>query len=245
MKLTDRRILVTGATSGIGYELTRQLAARGNSVVACGRDPGRLAALASLADVTPIAADLSTASGRVQLCDDVTRAGGVDALINNAGVQHLVDARSPMPWGAIESELAVNLAAPIHLVHLLLPLILRASTSERPGVILNVTSGLALAPKASAAPYCAAKAGLRSYTAALRWQLRDEPVWVVEALPPLVKTPMTEGRNDDGISAEQCAAEILRGLAADRREIYVGKSALLRRVMRIAPRLGQRIMRDS
>ena len=245
VELTNRNVLVTGATSGIGNQLARQLAARGNRVFACGRDPERLAELRTVDGIEVITAELSTAADRTRLLDDVTRRGGVDIVVNNAGVQNLVDAHRPPAWDAIERELAVNLAAPIHLVHLFLPQIIERSSAQRPGAIVNITSGLALAPKASAAPYCAAKAGLRAYTTALRWQLRDDPVLVIEALPPLVKTPMTAGRNDDGISADDCAAAIVRGLENDRRQIYVGKSALLRKVMRVSPRLGEKIMRDS
>jgi uncharacterized oxidoreductase len=68
---------------------------------------------------------------------------------------------------------------------------------------------------------------------------------VVEALPPLVATRMTCGRNEGAISADECAAEILKGLVAETDEIYVGKAKLLRRVMRIAPSIGERRMRGS
>ena len=166
-------------------------------------------------------------------------------MINNAGTQTEVDALAPAEWPILSREIEVNLAAPIHLVHLLLPsLVARASVSE-PSVILNVTSGLALAPKAASAPYCATKAGLRSYTKALRWQIRDQNIRVVEALPPLVRTPMTAGRHDGAISASECAAEIVAGLRAQKYEIYVGKAKLLRRVMRIAPAIGDRRMRGA
>ena len=113
------------------------------------------------------------------------------------------------------------------------------------GAIVNVTSGLALAPKAASAPYCASKAALRSHSQALRWQLRATPVRVVEALPPLVRTEMTAGRNDGAMEPAACAQQIVRGLRNDRTEIYVGKAQLLRIIMRVAPSLGRRIMRDS
>jgi uncharacterized oxidoreductase len=86
---------------------------------------------------------------------------------------------------------------------------------------------------------------LRSYSQGLRWQLRESPVAVIEALPPLVKTAMTEGRNEDAMAPSECARQIVRGIQADKSEIYVGKAKLLRVVMRVSPALGRRIMRDS
>jgi uncharacterized oxidoreductase len=71
-------------------------------------------------------------------------------------------------------------------------------------MIVNVTSGLALAPKQSAPVYCAAKAGLRSFTKSLRYQERARAphVRVVEVLPPLVDTDMTRGRGRGKMSRE-------------------------------------------
>jgi len=244
--LSNKVVLVTGASSGIGRELVRSLVSRKATVVATGRDPHRLADLAAAhQSVVPVRVDLERAEGRRLLADEIVRLGGIDVLINNAGTQTQVDARRPVEWDVLGREIELNLAAPIHLIHLLLPGLLRRATSSEPSVVANITSGLALAPKAASAPYCATKAGLRSYTKALRWQLRDEHVRVVEALPPLVKTPMTAGRNDAGIAASECAEQIVSGLCSGRSEIYVGKSKLLRRVMRVAPALGEKKMRDS
>jgi uncharacterized oxidoreductase len=246
MHLTGKRVLVTGATSGIGEALVRQLATAGGTVVAVGRDADRLARLESdLAGVTGFRADLAHCATRAELAESVVGSGGVDVLINNAGTQTEVDALAPCEWPVLSREIEVNLAAPIHLVHLLLPSLVARAGRDNRSVIVNVTSGLALAPKAASAPYCATKAGLRTYTKALRWQIRDLPVRVVEALPPLVATRMTCGRNEGAISADECAAEILKGLVAETDEIYVGKAKLLRRVMRIAPSIGERRMRGS
>ena len=246
MRWSEKRVLVTGATSGIGEELVRRLAAAGASVIAVGRDATRLERLGSeLAHVSPLRSDLSQAAERIALAEAVAARGDIDVLINNAGTQTPVDAAAPPAWSVLSREIELNLSAPIHLVHLLLPLLARRGSAGDPSVIVNVTSGLALAPKAASAPYCATKAGLRSYTKALRWQIRDQPVRVVEVLPPLVRTPMTSGRNDDAMSAGDCAAGIVAGLAAEKEEIYVGKANLLRLVMRVAPSVGERRMRDS
>ncbi len=102
-----------------------------------------------------------------------------------------------------------------------------------------------MAPKASAPVYCATKAGLRSFTKALRYQCqRAAPhVTVVEALPPMVDTAMTHGRGRGKISPERAAEEIVRGLDTGRTEIYVGKSKLLRVINRVAPSAAEAVMR--
>jgi uncharacterized oxidoreductase len=114
-------------------------------------------------------------------------------------------------------------------------------------MIVNVTSGLALAPKQSSPVYCASKAGLRSFTKALRYQARKRAphLSVVEALPPLVDTGMTAGRGRGKISAERCAREIVDGMIAGKDTIYVGRSKLLRTIFAASPHLAERIMRDG
>lgn len=97
----------------------------------------------------------------------------------------------------------------------------------------------------STSPYSASKAALRSNSQALRWQLRDSHVKVIEALPPLVKTAMTEGRNNDAMAPAECARQIVQGVRADKTEIFIRKAKLLRVVMRVSPSLGRKIMRDS
>ena len=187
--LNGLRVVVTGATSGIGRELAEGLAAGGAEVLAVGRDRERLRQVAGAhPGIRALEGSLETIDQRLALRDAILEAGPVDVLINNAGTQTPVDARAPGPWAVLATEIEVNLSAPIHLSHLLLPALLDRSGRPGDAAIVNVTSGLAMAPKAASAPYCATKAGLRSYTKALRWQLRAEPILIVEALPPIVRT---------------------------------------------------------
>ena len=142
---------------------------------------------------------------------------------------------------ALAQEVAVNFSSPIRLVVALLPHLL-----EKPAaMVVNVTSGLALAPKQSSPVYCATKAGLRSFTKALRYQAqaRAPHVRIVEALPPLVDTDMTRGRGRGKMRPEACAAEIVVGMEAGRNTIYVGKAKLLRAIQGLSPFLADRLMR--
>ncbi|MEM6990093.1 MAG: SDR family NAD(P)-dependent oxidoreductase, partial [Myxococcota bacterium] len=109
--------------------------------------------------------------------------------------------------------------------------------------LVQVTSGLALSPKASAPVYCATKSGLRAFTRALRWQLARTNVCVLEVLPPLVDTAMTRGRGRGKMSPEDVAAEIVAALRRGDTEAYLGKSKLLRWLSWIAPHLAAAITR--
>lgn len=112
---------------------------------------------------------------------------------------------------------------------------------------MNVSSGLALAPKASAPVYCATKAAVRSFTKALRYQCEDAApnVAVVEAIMALVDTDMTQGRGARKMSAHDAAAEVVRGLQRGAPEIWVGRTRLLKTLLRLAPGVAERMMRNG
>lgn len=112
--------------------------------------------------------------------------------------------------------------------------------------IVNITTGLALAPKKSSPVYCATKAGLRSFTRALRYQVEEfaPHVQVQEVLPPLVDTRMTKGRGSGKLSPEAVAETLVSAIERGTEECYVGKSRLLRLVMRVVPSVAYRILRS-
>lgn len=239
-----RRTIVTGATSGIGYELAVQLADAGVPVIAIGRHRERLDALAARSPrIEPFAADLSDRASWRDLVTTLTaRYDDIDGLINNAGVQfdHRIDDPA---YGAehILRELDVNLAAPLVLTQLLMPTLRRQSAAT----VVNVTSGLAYAPKRTAAVYSASKAGLRLFTDALRVQSRGTSVRIVEAVLPLVDTPMTRGRGRGKISAASAAAQLIRGVNRGHTVVRIGKARALPYLQRWSPALLDRLMQST
>lgn len=111
--------------------------------------------------------------------------------------------------------------------------------------LFNVSSGLGIAPKASAPVYCATKAALSNFSRGLRFQFESRGIRVVDVVTPLVKTPMTAGRNEDAMEPDVFVSRLLRGLAAGRDEIYLGKARLLPVLLRLAPERARNVLRDA
>ncbi|OCW57637.1 SDR family oxidoreductase [Hoeflea olei] len=239
--------LVTGGARGIGRELTRQLVARGASVIVVGRNMEHLKAVQAEHPqaVTVRAVDLACAQEVDRLVADLAAtAPQINILINNAGVQYETDLFTPerdQLTALARREIATNLDSVVTLTLGLLPVIAR----HRHGAIVNISSGLAIAPKAASPVYCATKAAVRSFTKALGYQCaRQAPhVEVSEAIMALVDTDMTRGRGSGKIRAEQAASEVLSVLDRHRPEVWVGKARLLRLINRISPALSEKIMR--
>lgn len=236
MDVRGKLALITGGSDGIGREIALQLQAAGADVIVTGRSADKLQAMASLGFGT-IAGDLSTSAGVDAVVNGVV-GKPLALLINNAGVGSEYELDDPDTLESAERCIRTNLDAPIALCTRLLP-VLRA---QKEAAIVNVTSGLAIAPRAGGSIYCATKAGLRSYTQAIRYLLKDSNVSVIEALPPVVETNMTAGRSGKKMSAHDCAAEIVHGIRTGRREVNAGMVKLLQTVNSISPALARRIM---
>lgn len=237
MDIAGKTVLLTGGSAGIGREIARQLKAKGARVALTGRNKARLAAMRE-EGFEVIEADLGNAHGVDGLIADL---GGreIDILINNAGqgVDHDFRVAPPDP-DAADVCIYANFDAPIRLIAALLPRL----KSRPEAAIVNVTSGLAIAPRASGPVYCATKAGLRSYTQALRAQMAGTNVRVIEALPPLVETNLTAGRGGNKMPPAECARQIVAAIESDRDEANVGMVKVLKLVYSMSPALARRIM---
>lgn len=248
MRFDGRTVCITGGSRGIGRALCHDFAQLGaGAIIVAGRSRDDLPDRIGSTLVSFIEADLADPSGAKMLSHVlIAEHPDCSVLVNNAGSQVLGDCVAPDAEeiaSAIEREIRLNLTVPVLLGLYLMPLLLR----HREAAICNITSGLALAPKQSAPVYCATKSGLSSYTRALRYQAakRAPNLRVFEALPPLVDTDMTKGRGRGKITAENCARQIVKGMQRDRAVIDVGKTRLLRAIMRVSPRLGYGIMSNG
>jgi uncharacterized oxidoreductase len=231
----ERVILVTGGNSGIGRAFVERLAAENATVIACGRDRGSLQELQrQTPTIEAVRCDIADRTEVLALARSIAaRHGRLDVLINNAAVMEQVDLLNDSMCDArIEREIGINLTATILLTRQFLPL-LRASEGS---MVVMVTSGYALLPATRAPTYSASKAGLRSFTLAMRRQLSAVGIRVVEVLPPLVDTPATRAVNRPKMSADALVNRVLRDIQRGRDEILPGNIALLPMMMRLAPK---------
>lgn len=245
MDLTNRTIVVTGATSGIGRALTQKLTDRGNRVVAVGRSAEKLEALErNIVNIVPFHCNLTSKEEVIALTQYIARLDQPPTiLINNAAVQFtpkFMDA--DFSFEGIKIEIDTNFTAVAWLTSLMLPSLLE---SPQGAAIVNLSSALAIYPKTSSAVYSATKAAIHSLSQSLRYQLKDTPVQVVEVLLPLVDTQMTKGRGDGKITSKYAAEEIILSIIREHGEHYVGKARLLPLLSRLSPSFTKRILKSA
>jgi len=223
--------VVTGASRGIGAAIARQLFEEDHAVLAIARhfETGALPD-----GVRKLSLDLDRPDSPAGIAAEVARLEmPVSVLVNNAAIQRPVDLTQPFDAqrrADIEAELRLNLLVPIALTNALL------DRMQRPGgTIAMVTSLVALHPKPSAPVYSASKAGLASFTASLRQQMRPLGLRVMELVPPVVETGMTEGRGGNKMHPEALALAVAEGLAAGREVVAPGLSRKVRLLNRAAP----------
>jgi uncharacterized oxidoreductase len=213
MKLEGHTILITGGAGGIGFALAERFVRAKSTVIVCGRRSEQLAwAKEQCPALHTVRCDVSQEAERTRLFGDVTRDfPDVDVLVNNAGIQNRPGPlAAPQDWARHAEELAINLAAPMHLTMLFLPHLLKQGAPA----VVNVSSGLAFAPIAFMPTYCATKAALHSFTMSLRFQLRGTPLEVVEMVPPAVNTDLGgKGLHDMGVPLDAFADHAMSKLA--------------------------------
>jgi short-subunit dehydrogenase len=223
MSFANQVAIVTGASSGLGWALARELARRGAKVglVARRRDcleklqseikaDGHVAAIAS-ADVAQRAA---TVEAIRSLADEL---GPVDLLVANAGVG-APTAVEPMNTADVEKMFQVNVLGVVYCVEAVLPDML----ARQRGHLAAVSSLAAYKGLPGESGYCASKAAVNSFMEGLRIQLRDRGVHVTTLCPGFVKTPMTAKNTFHMpwlLDADEAARRMARALER-RKKVY-------------------------
>ena len=193
--LSGKAAVVTGASRGIGLAVAEALVARGADVVLCGRSAEALAAARGrLAE--PAAGRVETFRGDLRdeghaegaIAAAVDRFGGLDLLVNNAGVGHFQDF-ADQPVADWRDVLETNLHAVFFCCRAAIPHLRRRGG----GWIVNVSSLAGSHPFAGAAAYCASKAGLDAFTTALMQELRHDGIRVTTVAPGSVGTEFGGG----------------------------------------------------
>lgn len=243
MKISGNTILITGGTSGIGLEFAVQLLKRNNTVIITGRNQHKIEeAQNKLPEAHIFQSDVSDAGAIPVLFNTIIQKfPKLNILINNAGIMRKINLASDnadKDLHDISREIETNLIGPIRMVQQFLPHLKRQENAA----IVNVSSGLAFVPLPIAPVYCAAKAGLHSFTQSLRVQLKDTKIKVFELAPPMTQTPLfaKDIHTDDvrGIGMMDVSRMVsigIKGMAEDKLEIRPGMSNILKLMSRLAP----------
>jgi uncharacterized oxidoreductase len=240
MKLEGKRALITGGGSGIGLELARRLDQAGSAVVIAGRDLAKLErAQAEVPGLRTVRLDVTSereagaALGRAR-----SELGGLDLLVNSAGVMHGGGLASGQAAHTTVEELEVNLGGTVRMTRLALPLL---ETSPEAAVVF-MSSAVALTAVPGLAVYAATKAAVHSLARSLRAELTDGGIRVIEVLPPVVDTELASDLAVPKISPAAVSEAIIRALRRDRHVVPIGPIRPLMPLARFAPRLADRIV---
>jgi len=240
MELTKNTILITGGTGGFGVEFASRFIALGNTVIVTGRNADKLQELKQkFPAIHVIQSDVSSADAIARLYQRIiAEFPELNIIINNAGEMRGISLHKGHDLQDITREIEINLMGPIRMVQQFLPHL----KTKKTAAIVNVTSGIALMTFPAAPIYGASKSGLRSYTQALRVQLKKTSVKVFEVIAPGSSTPLNDKfKNVDGFNASMLMApdklidQTIKGLKSDTYEIYPGIAKVLRVMSRLAP----------
>jgi 3-hydroxybutyrate dehydrogenase len=235
MFLSGKTALVTGSTSGIGLACARALATEGAAVMLNG--------FGDEAVIEGIRAELSEISGaQVSYSGaDLTRPdqieamvrqaegelGGIDILINNAGMQHVAPVQDfpPEKWDLI---IALNLSAPFHAIRLALP----GMQTRGWGRIINTASAHSLVASPNKAPYVASKHGVAGLTKALALETAQQGITANCISPGYVWTPLVENQIPDtmkarGLTESQVINDVLLAAQPTKKFVTVDQVAAL------------------
>lgn len=244
MSLVEGRVLITGATGGIGQAIARAFAARGATLVLSGRRTNLLEPLGQELGAEVVAADLAFPSEVARL---VEAAGPADVVVANAALP-ASGVLTDLSQSQIDTMLEVNLRAPIALARAFAPGMVQRGRGQL--VFIGSLAGKAASPAASI--YNATKFGLRGFALGAREDLRTSGVGVSVVLPGFVsdagmfadsgaKLPPGVGTR----TPEQVAAAVLDAVERNRAEVVVAPLAvrLGSDVASIAPELSARAQR--
>jgi len=229
-QLAGQRIILTGATGGIGAELSQLLYEQGCQIGLVGRSQEKLEVLSkrliNCANCSLIAADISTSDGRQKIIDEMEKNfGGYDMLINTAGIMDFTSFLDQTDE-RIEAVLKTNIIAPMQLCKKVLPSMLKQGR----GHIVNIGSTFGSIGFAWFTSYSSSKFALRGFSQALRRELAETPIKISYIAPRAVKTSLNScavynmakeiKMNMD--EPDKVAKEIIQAIIKESKEKYIG-----------------------
>ena len=245
-----RHAVVTGATGGIGADVSRQLAKLGVDLTLIARDPDRLAALADELRhqdiaVTEVALSLGPDTDFVNLVRRISSCNGpIDILINNAGINwfgHFAN----MPDQEVDGLIATNITVPIRMTRAALA----GMQQKGGGLVVNIGSVFGSIGFAGFPVYSACKFALRGFSEALRREIRGSGIKVIYVAPRYTRTGFNEGVVDKMARAtgmtmdapDVVARRIVEAILKQRPETIIGwREIVFAKLNALFPRLVDR-----
>lgn len=250
--LAECRMLVTGASSGIGRCLAEQAARQGARLILVARSGDVLEDLAEQLrqdglDVLAVPADVTCAKDRERMLRAAERRlGGLDVLVNNAGVGAVGPFTEASP-DRLRTLMDVNFFAPVETIRLTIPLLRRS----RCPMIVNISSLSGRRGVPDRTEYCASKFALTGFSESLRSELAPEGIDVLTVHPGLIVTPLEQHmierksalKDHRRMSVDEAVRQMLRAIKKGKRDVTIGLGAkILLLANRLVPRLVDRGM---
>lgn len=240
MITSNQKVLITGGSSGIGLALAKKFLENDNTVIITGRSLSKLEQVKiEFPDIHIFQSDVTLEEDVKKLALDIKQEfGGIDVLINNAGIMLLLDTGNEANDLQKQfQEIDINFHSPIRMLHHFLPQLKKSKNA----VLVNVSSGLAYVPFAQAPVYSGTKAALHFWTRSIRPQLKLHHIRIVELLPPVVDTKMAQEANIENDNFKPMPPEKLSDIfwkdyIKGKEEITPGISRILKNLNRLTPR---------
>ena len=222
-ELSGRRILVTGATGGLGSLIARELSAQGAQLVLSARSAESLQALGLDAEMFSV--DLLAAGAAQALIDVATDAGELDGIVIAHGVVAFGPA-AEISDETLSAVMTLNQTVPIQLIRASVPALTASRQAGNDPFILTIAGVVADSPTAGMAAYSASKAGLNAFVSAAQRELRRAGIRVFDARPPHTETGLatrpiagTAPAMPTGLAPSVVATRIVAAIMNDEKDV--------------------------
>ena len=233
---TNKTIIITGASSGIGKELAIRLAKKNTKLVIAARNKQRLGEVANQcrakgSGVLVVAADVANKADCKNIIEETVKAfGGIDILVNNAGITMWAEFEKVTNLEALEQIMQVNFFGSMYLTHFALPYLIKSK-----GQIVGVSSLTGKTGIPTRSIYAASKHAMAGFFDSLRIELKEKGVAVTMIYPGFVSSEVRErALNGEGIplgkspvkekevmSVEECVRQMLPMIEKRKRELVM------------------------
>ncbi len=223
-ELVDRSVLVVGATGGLGFPISRILAAQGARLTLHGRDEERLAGLAEFG--TTVAGDIARADTPRRVVEAAIEAHGrLDGVVYAAGIVAF-GSLEETPDDVLIDLFTIDTLAPIRLLRAAMPALRESAEAKRGPFVAMISAVVAEQPMPGMAAYSAAKAALTAFDAAAARELRRGGIRLLDVRPPHTETGLatrprlgTAPKLQEGLSPDSVAERIVTAITSGEKDL--------------------------